>query len=234
MPKRIAIIPARGGSKRIANKNVRDFCGRPMIAHVLHAARESGLFDAVHVSTESSGIRDTVEKLGWPVDFLRPDELADDYTPVMPVLRFVVESYAARGDRFDEVWLLMACAPFITAQDLVEAATLFQSAGGEQPLLAVAQFPVPIEWAFTRAPTGQLTPVQRGMFATRSQDLPPKYFDAGSFAAFPEKAVRESTGAGSDTGFIGYVLPKDRVVDIDDEADWMIAEALFTLRGRDP
>lgn len=232
MPRRIAIIPARGGSKRIANKNVRDFCGRPMIAHVLRAATDSGLFDVVHVSTESSDIRETVEKLGWPIDFPRPDELADDYTPVMPVLRFVVETYAARGEHFDEVWLLMACAPFITATDLAEAAALFQSAGGQQPLLAVAQFPVPIEWAFTRAPTGHLTPVQPGMFAIRSQDMPPKYFDAGSFAAFPESAVRESTGAGSDTGFIGYVLPKERVVDIDDEADWMIAEAMFTLRDR--
>src|SRR5947207_11884930 len=122
MTKRIAIIPARGGSKRIVNKNIRDFCGKPMVAHVLGTAKASGLFDVIHVSTESTTIRRIVEDLGFRVDFLRPIELADDQTPIMPVLKYVADTFASRGQVFDQVWLLMACAPLIDSRDLNEAA----------------------------------------------------------------------------------------------------------------
>ena len=228
--KRLAIIPARGGSKRIRNKNVRAFCGKPMIAHVLEAARASGLFDVIHVSTESPAISEVVAGLGFPAEFPRPAELADDHTPVMPVLKYVTDEFARRGQTFDQVWLLMACAPLVDARDLVEAEKLFTQAGGGEPLLAVSEYQAPIEWAFSRKPDGRLEPVQSGMFAVRSQDLEKKYFDAGSFAAFPAATVQASKGAGSDSGFIGYALPKGTAVDIDDEQDWALAEAIFRIR----
>ena len=228
--KRLAIIPARGGSKRIPNKNIRDFCGQPMITHVLSAARASGLFTTVHVSTESESIRDVAGRFGFPPDFLRPDELAYDHTPIMPVLRYAVQEYANRGVHFDEVWQLMACAPLIDARDLISAATFFQQAGSEQSLLAVSEYPAPIEWAFSRGVNGALTPVQAGMFALRSQDLERRYFDAGSFAVFPASRVLESQGAGSDNGFIGYVLPKATAIDIDDEQDWQLAEEIYCVK----
>jgi len=230
MTRRLAIIPARGGSKRIQNKNIRDFCGKPMIAHILQAARASGQFDVIHVSTESAEIRATVEALGFRIDFNRPDALADDHTPIMPVLKYVADTYAARGEIFDQVWLLMACAPLIEVRDLKEAALLFDGSGAHDPLLAVAEYPAPIEWAFKRSADGRLEPVQTGMFAVRSQDLEKKYFDAGSFAAFPSASVRASKGAGSDAGFIGYVLPKGKAIDIDDKADWAMAEAMYRQR----
>ncbi len=229
--KRLAIIPARGGSKRIPNKNIRDFCGRPMITHVLGVARDSDLFFAIHVSTESESIRAVAADFGFPPDFPRADELADDHTPIMPVLRYVAEEYAKRGECFDEIWLLMACAPLIDALDLKNAATLFHEAGSKQPLLAVAEYPAPIEWAFSRGANGSLTPVQAGMFSVRSQDLEKRYFDAGSFAAFPAARVLESHGAGSDSGFMGYVLPKGTAIDIDDEQDWQLAEAIYRVRS---
>jgi pseudaminic acid cytidylyltransferase len=229
--KRLAIIPARGGSKRIPNKNIRDFCGQPMITHVLGAARDSGLFSAIHISTESESIREVAATFGFPPDFPRPEALADDHTPIMPVLRYAAEEYARRGQHFDEIWLLMACAPLINAQDLQKAAALFREAGAEQPLLAVSEYPAPIEWAFSRGANGALTPVQAGMFAVRSQDLEKRYFDAGSFAAFPAPRVLASKGAGSDSGFIGYVLPKGTAIDIDDEQDWQQAEAIYRVRG---
>lgn len=229
--KRLAIIPARGGSKRIPNKNIRDFCGQPMITHVLTAARDSGLFAKVHVSTESESIQHVAAQFGFPPDFPRPAELADDHTPIMPVLRNAVQEYAQRGEHFNEVWLLMACAPLIDAKDLSSAATMFQLAGSEQPLLAVSEYPAPIEWAFSRSGNGALTPVQAGMFAVRSQDLEKRYFDAGSFAVFPASHVLESQGAGSDSGFIGYVLPKGTAIDIDDEQDWQLAEAVYRVKA---
>lgn len=229
--KRLAIIPARGGSKRIPNKNIRDFCGRPMITHVLGAASASGLFAKLHVSTESESIRDVAAQFGFPPDFPRPAELADGNTPIMPVLRHAAQEYAERGEHFDEVWLLMACAPLIDASDLVSAANLFQQAGSKQPLLAVSEYPAPIEWAFSRGTNGALTPVQAGMFAVRSQDLEKRYFDAGSFAVFPAARVLQSQGAGSDSGFIGYVLPKGTAIDIDDEQDWQLAEAIYRVKA---
>lgn len=229
--KRLAIIPARGGSKRIPNKNIRDFCGQPMVTHVLGAARASGLFAKVHVSTESENIRVVAAQFGFPPDFSRPAELADDHTPIMPVLRHAAQEYAKRGEHFDEVWLLMACAPLIDAKDLSSAATVFQQAGSEQPLLAVSEYPAPIEKAFSRSGNGALTAVQAGMFAVRSQDLEKRYFDAGSFAAFPASRVLESQGAGSDSGFIGYVLPKGTAIDIDDEQDWKLAEAIYRVKA---
>lgn len=232
MTKRIAIVPARAGSKRIPNKNIRNFGGKPMIAHILHTARASEMFEVIHVSTESSAIRDAVEKLGFLVDFLRPAELADDHTPIMPVLKYVADTYASRGELFEQVWVLMACAPLIDAFDLQQAADLFDRSGGHDPLLAVSEFPVPIEWAFSRSEDEKLTPVQPGMFAVRSQDLEKKYFDAGSFAAFPAEFVRTSQGAGADSSFIGYVLPKGKAIDIDDEADWALAETMYRTRSR--
>lgn len=229
--RRLAIIPARGGSKRIPNKNTRDFCGQPMVTHVLGAARDSGLFSTIHVSTDSESIRDVVASFGFPPAFPRPAALADDHTPIMPVLRYVAEEYANRDQHFDEIWLLMACAPLIEAKDLSMAATLFRESGCKQPLLAVSEYPVPIEWAFSRGVSGVLSPIQEGMFAVRSQDLEKRYYDAGSFAAFPAVRVLESQGAGSDSGFIGYVLPKGTAIDIDDEQDWQLAEAIYRVRS---
>ena len=231
MTKRIAIIPARGGSKRIPNKNIRDFCGKPMIAHILQAAQESELFDEIHVSTDSETIRETVENLGFGIEFMRPPELADDHAPIMPVLKYVMETYASSGRQFDQAWLLMACAPLVEPSDLQQAAQLFDQAGGESPVLSIAEYPAPIEWAFSRATDGKMTPVQPGMFSVRSQDLGKKYFDAGVFVVFPARVVMQSEGAGSDEGVIGYVIPKSNAVDIDDEADWILAEALFRSRN---
>jgi pseudaminic acid cytidylyltransferase len=227
MTRRIAIIPARGGSKRIPHKNVRDFCGKPMIAYVLETARTSELFDVIHVSTEDEHVRTTVENLGLTIDFARPPELADDYTPIMPVLKYVVDAYADRGERFDEVWALMACAPFIEPRDLLEVADMLPRAGGRRAVLAVSQYPVPIEWAYTRAEDGSLTPVKPGMFAQRSQDIEKKYFDTGTFVAFPNAMIRDSEGPGSDSAYVGYVLKRNQAIDIDDESDWELAESMF-------
>lgn len=232
MRRRIAIIPARGGSKRIPRKNILNFCGKPMIAYILQAAKEANLFDVIHVSTESLAIKEVVEDLGFRVDFLRPEFLADDYTPIMPVLKYVVEVYKNQGEIFDEVWLLMACAPLIDASDLKGASNLFKIGGNAKPVISVSEYPTPIEWAFSRSDGGDLTPLEPGKFAIRSQDIKKKYFDAGLFCIFPMDRVIESDLTGSDQGLIGYIIPKTKAVDIDDECDWKIAEALFIQNSK--
>ena len=225
--KRIAIIPARGGSKRIPNKNIRDFCGKPIMAYVLKMIRASKMFDVVHVSTDSDAINDVAIELGFEPDFSRPGELADDMTPIMPVLKYVAEEYEKRGQLFDQIWLFMPTSPFLEVKDIIEADELFLQAGGNAPLLGVSEYPAPIELAFNRSEDGRLTPVSPGMFAVRSQDLKPKYFDVGSFAVFPPRLVLESKDSGSDAEFISQVLPKYKAIDIDTKDDWLLAEALY-------
>lgn len=228
MNRRLAVIPARGGSKRIPNKNVRDFCGRPMISHIIEAALASGFFDEIHVSTDSHEIAELVSSLGLEVVFLRPPHLADDHTPIMPVLKYVLEEYLGRGLAFDTVALLMACAPMITADDLRGAAALFDSHHGKQAVLGVAEYPCPIEWAFRREPNGVLVPVQPGMFSVRSQDLAPAYYDAGQFCFMPSQRVLATVGAGSDEGFLGYPIQRHQAIDIDTMDDWRFAELVFS------
>ncbi len=225
---RLAIIPARGDSKRIPNKNIRDFCGQPMITYVLKVARESGLFDKIHVSTESEAILDVVERFGLPVDFMRLKELADDHTPIMPVLKYVLEEYRRRGIKFQSVALLMACAPLITSGDLLGAAALFDANYGKQAVLGVAEFPCPVEWAFRREANGALVPMQPGMFAVRSQDLGIAYYDAGQFCFMPSEQVLASVGAGTDKGLLGYPIKRHQAIDIDTLDDWRFAEFVFS------
>jgi len=198
-----------------------------MISYALDAIQKSGLFDVVHVSTDSSRICETVGSLGFPVDFLRPAELADDYTPIMPVLKYVCNEYKARGVEFDQVWMITPTSPFLEPRDLLAASALINQGQRKAPLLAVSEYQAPIEWAFRLSVDGALHPLQAGMFSVRSQDIEPKYFDVGSFAAFPVQHVLDSEEAGSDSDFIGIVLPKYKAIDIDTPDDWELAEALY-------
>ena len=198
-----------------------------MITHVLSAASASGLFTKVHVSTDSESIRDVATQFGFEPDFPRPAELADDHAPIMPVLKYVVEHYAALGHEFQEVALIMACAPLITSQDLIGAAEFFAKNGSKMPVLAVAEYPCPIEWAFRQELDSRLVPVQPGKFSTRSQDLLPAYYDAGQFCFFTAKHILESQGSGSDQGFLGYPIDRHKSVDIDTFDDWKFAEHIF-------
>jgi len=229
MTSRIAIIPARGGSKRIPDKNIRDFCGKPVIAHTLDAARESGLFDIIHVSTDSTKIAQVVTGLGFQPDFLRPPEFAQDSTPIVPVMRYVLEEYRRRGRAFDQACLLYACAPLIEPADLRAAAKMFDDLGGIKVVLAVTPFAVPIEWAYRLGPDGAMTPVQPGMFNVRSQDLPTSYHDTGSFAFFPAGRLLDDRPH-DERDFHGFALARYKAVDIDDSEDWTLAEILY--RGR--
>lgn len=227
-PKRLAVIPARGGSKRIPNKNIREFSGKPIISYIINAAKESGLFSKIHVSTESDEIANVAAMCNYYPEFMRPIYLADDHTPIMPVLQYVAAEYAKRGFIFDQIWLLMACSPLVGAHDLIEAEDMFRRHGSQAPLQAVSEYPVPIDWAFNLDPDGLLRPVSPGMFAARSQDLPKRYFDAGAFTAYPSSWVIDSIGAGTNENFYGYVLPKWTAVDIDDEADWQFLEKVYS------
>jgi pseudaminic acid cytidylyltransferase len=227
MISRLAIVPARGGSKRIPDKNIREFCGRPMIAHILDAARESALFDTIHVSTENQHIAEVAAALGFRPEFLRPDHLADDHTPLMPVISHVAAKFHEWGKHFDEVWLLMACAPLIEASDLKGAADLFAETGAHTPVLSVASYTAPVEWAYRLDDKKMLVPVRPDMISVRSQDLAPSFHDTGSFCIFPGEIARRGS---TDGRCFGHLLPRHKAIDIDSEEDLQFAAAIFSSR----
>jgi len=225
---RIAIIPARGGSKRIARKNVMDFCGQPLLSYPLAAARASGLFDMIHVSTEDSAIADAAAKLGFAPEFLRDPALADDQTPLIPVAKWVLAQFALCGKHFDTVAILLATAPLVDAEDLQAACALFDRGARRVAVLAVTPFPVPIEWAMRLEKDGSMSAVQPEKLNLRSQDIETRYYDSGTFVFYPPERVMAYPRVNTD--FLAYRLPRDKAVDIDTPEDLTLAEALF--RGR--
>ena len=149
--KRLAIIPARGGSNRILKKNIKKFCGKPMISYPIRALKESGLFHTIHVSTDSSEIAELVSDLGLEVDFLRDSSLADDHTPIMPVLKWTLEQYRLREIYFEEVAAVMPCTPFIESSDYIKANKLLNKENNDKPVIGISSYPAPIEWAFDKS-----------------------------------------------------------------------------------
>src|SRR5882724_9615573 len=203
---KIAIVPARGGSKRIPDKNIVDFFGAPLMSYSIRAARASGLFDTIHVSTESDRIADVAATLGVPVDFMRDSSLADDHTPLMPVLRWVLEQYSRREREFDTVCLLMPTAPLVEADDLKRAHEEFSRWGRHRTVMAVSRFSVPVEWAFRMTADKTLTPCQPGMAMVRSQELKPAYYDSGTFIFISGHDVIR--GQLDSSPMVGFELPR--------------------------
>lgn len=222
---KIAIIPARGGSKRIKNKNIVDFLGKPLIYYSLQVAKESGLFDQIHVSTDSEEIKDAVESLGFSVDFMRDPVLADDYVGTLPVVRWVLQTYQKRQHHYDDVCLILPTAPLIEPDDLRNSYQLFESLEKKHSILPVASYPAPIEWAFYQRESGVLDACQPNMFQVRSQDLEKKYFDSGTFVWFSKEHVLSDALAG-DEGFAAYVLDRYKAIDINDMEDLEFARVI--------
>ena len=220
---KLAIIPARGGSKRIKNKNIVDFCGKPLISYSLEIAEKSGLFDHIHVSTEDTKIKEVVENLGFSIEFMRDPKLADDFTGVVPVLKWVVDEFKLRGKNFTEIALIMPTSPLVSSQDIKIAYEEFIKHSKKFPVMSCSHFPVPVDWAFKNSERGTLVPISSDKLSVRSQDLPDYYFDAGAFSFLTDVHIRE----GFKMEFIPYLLPTERAVDIDNMKDLHLAEILY-------
>tara|TARA_B100002019_G_C21268235_1_gene600634 strand:+ start:779 stop:1477 length:699 start_codon:yes stop_codon:yes gene_type:complete len=227
--KRIVIIPARGGSKRIKNKNIKNFCGKPIISYPIKAIIESKLFDKIHVSTDDKKVVKVVDKLGVNVDFYRPKSLSDDFTTIIPVVKYVIDRYKKMNQTYNEVWVILPCSPLLKSSDLIRASILFNKKEISNSLMSVTEYPVPVEWAFKKDKKGNLKPMNEGAFKIRSQDLDKKYYDAGMFYIYSEKYILNADYNGSDNNIIPYVIDKGSAIDIDDYQDWIIAEKLFKI-----
>ncbi len=201
-----------------------------MIAYALDAVKESGVFDKIHVSTDSEEIRDVVTGLGYEVDFLRNPALADDHTGLVPVLRWVAEQYRQRGLDYTQVCCMMPNAPLVRSADVVEAWHIFERFSGQHPLLVYARFPVPIEWAFRRDADGLMTAVSPPSLLIRSQDLDHAYYECGPFTLWHMDHLQHDNPL---TGkVLSYVMPTERAVDIDTPEDWAYAERLSRLMAQ--
>lgn len=228
---KIAVIPARGGSKRIPRKNIRDFAGRPMIAYAIGAARESGLFDHVIVSTDDDEIAQIARSHGAEVPFARPPELADDHTPTVPVIVHAIQACRALGWAASHVCCIYPGVPLIRAEDIAAALSLLDEAGAAGYTFPVTPFPSAIQRALRRGADGRVEPFHPQYVNTRTQDLEPAFHDAGQF--YWGAADTWLAGLSIHAHGRTIVLPEWRVVDIDTPADWERAEAMFhALKGR--
>jgi N-acylneuraminate cytidylyltransferase len=219
---KLAVIPARGGSKRIPRKNIRLFRGLPMLAWSVRAALASKVFDEVMVSTDDDEIASVARAQGAAVPFMRSGEASGDHATTSDVLTEVLESYRARGAVFAEACCLYPTAPFTTAEDLKEGHRRLTESTFDV-VMPVAAFPYPIWRSLKRSDNGQILLNFPEHLNARSQDLPEAYHDAGQWYWFRVQAFeRERALMGPNTGSI--VLSSLRVQDIDTEEDWAIAE----------
>lgn len=220
----VAIITARGGSKRIPRKNVKDFCGKPIISYSIEAALQSSLFDEVMVSTDDEEIAEVAKKYGASVPFMRSATTADDYATTADVLDEVLKEYEKLGRKFDRMCCIYPTAQLVTAQTLQQAWAYLEDKQADA-LTPVVRFSYPPQRCFILE-NGYLRYKWPEYIRSRSQDLEPFYHDAGQFYFYRVEEFQE----GNVNKLIPYVLDDMQVQDIDNMDDWKMAEIKFKLR----
>ncbi len=225
----VAIIPARGGSKRIPRKNIRPFEGKPIIAYSIEAALATGLFDRIVVSTDDIEIASVAQFYGAEVPFLRPAKIADDMTGTAPVVKHAVETLQATGDEILCACCIYATAPFVRSSDLTAAYEALKAVPEKAFAFSVTSFAFPVQRALAIR-DGGLAPLYPEFSEVRSQDLEEAYHDAGQFYWGRSIAWLGETPLFSHAS-IPVILPRHRVQDIDTMEDWTRAEHMFRALG---
>jgi CMP-N-acetylneuraminic acid synthetase len=223
----IAIIPARGGSKRIPGKNIRPLAGKPLIAYAIAAACESGLFERIVVTTNSQEIAEVAQRYSAEVPFLRDENLADDFTPVSSATVDALLRLDSVGDKFDAVAQLMPNCPLRTAADVSDSFRQFEKIGAESQISVVRYGWQNPWWAMRRNERHELEPVFKEMTA-RSQDLPELFCPTGAIWWAKTAALRRTKTFHMENR-TGWEIPWQRGIDIDTFEDWAMAEVLLRL-----
>lgn len=226
MSKRIAIITARGGSKRIPNKNIREFCGKPILAYGIEAAIESGLYDEVMVSTDSEKIAEIGKNYGAKVPFMRSEHTSGDFATTVDVILEVINEYKKMGKEFDTITCIYPTAPFITADKLKAAVQLLEEKQMAKTFPVVA-FSYPPQRAFV-IKNDEAVMTNPEYIDTRSQDLEKMYHDAGQFYCFDTEKFIACNGRVLDK-VAPIVVSELEVQDIDTETDWKLAELKYAM-----
>lgn len=223
----VAIIPARGGSKRIPRKNIKPFAGRPMIAHSIAAAQAAGVFDRILVSTDCEEIADVARQNGADVPFLRPAALADDFAGTDAVNVHALEWLAAQGETVERFCCVYATAPFLRAADIREGLALLRARNAGSAL-SVTTFAYPIFRSVKINQAGGVEMFWPENFPKRSQDLPTAYHDAGQFYWFDAARYLRAPRMIMEQA-VPVIIPRNRVQDIDTPEDWSVAEQMFEV-----
>lgn len=221
----IAIIPARGGSKRIPGKNIKYFCGKPIIQYSIERARASGLFKEVIVSTDSQEIADIVIKMGATVPYMRSQVLSDDFTPLRDVCLDVLQWYRNSGQEFLYACVILPTSPFLTIENLRMSQKILID-DDVTSVVPIAAYEYPILRSLRCARDGTIEMFWPEYRLTRSNDLPTAYHDAGQFYWInADKFIANKEFFAEDSK--GFILPRYLVQDIDTIEDWQQAELLY-------
>ncbi len=223
MGKKLAIITARGGSKRIPRKNIKEFCGKPILCYSIEAARDAGVFDEIMVSTEDEEIAEIAKAAGASVPFLRSFETAGDYASTDAVIMEVITEYQRKGQEFDAFCCIYPTAPFLTGEKLKSAMTLLNDADSVMP---VVPFSYPPQRGLIVNKEGFVERQFPEYASARSQDLPEIYHDCGQFYACRTAPFLEA-GTTDVKRLVPLVLSEMEVQDIDTPEDWEIAEIKY-------
>ena len=222
--KNLAIIPARGGSKRIPKKNIKEFLGKPIIAYSIETALNSNLFDEVMVSTDSEEIAKIAKQYGANVPFLRSKETANDYAPLNEVIVEVKNKYKKTGKEFDFVCMILPTSPLISIENLKKAFDLLKNSNFDS-VRPIVRFSFPIQRAFRLTDKNEVLPTNPNDFKKRSQDLEPAFHDAGQFYWIKgEKDLSTNKAA--------FEIPEIEAQDIDNEIDWKLAELKYKMLNK--
>ena len=229
--KKIAIITARGGSKRIPKKNIKEFCGKPIIAYSIEAALKSDIFDEVMVSTDSEEIADIARQYGANVPFMRSAKTSDDYATTSDVIMEVLEKYQEMGQTFDYICCIYPTAPFVTPDKLKEAMSIMEK-NDVIEVMPVVQFSYPPQRCFVIGDDNYMKYKYEEYMQSRSQDLEKQYHDAGQFYVYDADKYVKLSGKISG-GIMPIIVSELEVQDIDNEDDWKIAELKYKLMNGD-
>lgn len=229
---KLCVIPARGDSKRIPRKNIREFCGKPMIAWSIEAAIKSGCFDRIIVSTDNYEIADVAKAYGAETPFMRPANLADDYAGTTVVITHAIQWYIDRNEKPDHVCCIYATAPFIQAQDINRGLDSLLNSGADFAF-SVSSFAFPIQRGIRITNDQRVEMFQPEHLNTRSQDLERAWHDAGQFYWGKAMAWLEGKKIFSSNA-VPVILPRYRVQDIDVQEDWVHAELMFSALAKMP
>ena len=222
----IAIIPARGGSKRIPRKNIKDFLGKPIIAYSIDAAMNSGAFNEVMVSTDDDEIAEVAKEYGASVPFYRSAEMSTDMAMTALVLIEVLDEYDKRGKIFEHVCCLYPCAPFVTPDRLKEGMELLMKSGADS-VLPIIKFSYPPQRCLVIRDKG-VEMLHPENYNVRSQDLEPLYHDAGQYYCLKTSSLREEEKLYC-RHTLPLILTDSEVQDIDSEDDWKEAEIKYRI-----
>lgn len=222
----LCIIPARGGSKRIPRKNIKDFLGKPIMAYSIEAALQSGLFEEVMVSTDDEEIAEVAIKYGAKVPFFRSEKTADDFATTLDVIQEVVAEYESKGLEFENICCFYATAPFVSNEKLQQTfKTLIEN--NYDSVIPIIKFSFPIQRSFEMNESSKIQYKFEEFKNRRSQDLTNSYHDAGQFYWMRKSILQSDSIITSNTGAI--VISELEGQDIDDETDWKLAELKYEL-----